>query len=124
VRKEKEEQKVKKILIIDDEEMIVDVMKVILEDLGHQVTGFHKSREGEKAAIENDYDLILVDIRMPEKNGAEVTRSILKAKPEARILIITAYPADPLVESALNAGAMALMKKPFDMGKILNFLKD
>jgi DNA-binding NtrC family response regulator len=114
----------KKILVIDDEEMIVDVMKVILEDLGHQVTGFHNSQEGEKAAIENDYDLILVDVRMPEKNGAEVTRSILKVKPEARILIITAYPTDPLAESALNAGAVALVKKPFDMGKIIDFLKD
>ncbi len=113
----------KKILVIDDEEMIVDVLKVILEDLGHQVSGFQNSQEGEKAAIANDYDLILVDVRIPEKNGVEVTQSILKAKPEARILIITAYPTDPLAESALNEGAMALVKKPFDVGKILDFLK-
>jgi len=114
----------KKILVIDDEAMIVDVMKVILEDLGHQVTGFHKSREGEKAAIENDYDLILVDVRMPEKNGAEITESILKAKPESKILIITAHPADPLAKRALDAGAKALVKKPFEIAKILDFLKD
>lgn len=113
----------KNILVIDDEKMLVDLMKIILEDLGHQVTGFHNSREGEKAAIENDYDLILVDVRMPEKNGAEVTRSILKAKPEARILVVTAYPTDPIAESALKAGAISLVKKPFDVGKILCFLK-
>jgi CheY-like chemotaxis protein len=118
-----EERKMKKILVIDDEEMIVDVMKLILEDLGHQVTGFHKSREGQKEAIENDYDLILVDLRMPERNGAEVTQSILEARPEARILIITAHPTDPLAEQALNAGAVALLKKPFEVGKILDFLK-
>ena len=114
----------KKILVIDDEEMICDLMKVILENMDHQVTTFNKSLEGEKSAIENDYDLILMDLRMPEKNGAELTRDILKAKPEARILIITAYPTDPLAESALNEGAVALMKKPFDMGKILDFLKE
>jgi len=113
----------KKILVIDDEEMMVDVMKVILEDLGHQVTGFHKSQEGEKEAIDNEYDLILVDLRMPDRNGAEVTQSILEARPDARILIITAYPTDPLAKEALDAGALALLKKPFEVGKILDFLK-
>ena len=114
----------KKILVIDDEAMIVDVMKVILEDMGYQVTGFHNSQEGETDALENDYDLILVDVRMPEKNGAEVTESILKAKPESKILIITAHPTDPLAKRALDAGAKALLKKPFEVAKILDFLKD
>ena len=114
----------KKILVIDDEEMIGDLMKVILENMGHQVTTFHKSQEGEKSAIENDYDLILMDLRMPDKNGAELTRDILKAKPEVRILIITAFPSDPLAVRALDYGALALMKKPFDMGKIIDFLKE
>lgn len=113
----------KKILVIDDEAMIIDVMKVILEDMGYSVTGFQDSREGEKEAIENDYDLIVVDIRMPEKNGAEVTKSILKVKPESKILIITAYPTDPLAKQALDAGALSLLKKPFEVGKIIDFLK-
>jgi len=38
-------------------------------------------------------------------------------------LIITAYPTDPMVEQALNAGAMALLKKPFEVGRILDFPK-
>ena len=113
----------KRILIIDDEEMMVDVMKVILEEMGHQVTGITQSHAGEKEAIESDYDLILLDVRMPEKNGAEVAQTILEAKPEARILIITGYPTDPLAERALNAGAVGLVKKPFDVGKIIYFLK-
>lgn len=118
-----EEGLMKKILVIDDEAMIIDVIKVILEDMGYSVTGFQNSREGEKEAIENDYDLIVVDIRMPEKNGAEVTESILKAKPESKILIITAYPTDPLAKQALDAGALSLLKKPFEVGKIIDFLK-
>lgn len=113
----------KKILVIDDEKMIVDAMQVILEDMGYRVNGFQNSQEGEKDALENDYDLILVDLRMPEKNGAEVTESILKEKPNARILIITGHPTDPLAGRALDAGAMALVKKPFEIAKILDFLK-
>ncbi len=113
----------KKILVIDDEKMIVDAMQVILEDMGYRVMGFQNSQEGEKDALENDYDLILVDLRMPEKNGAEVTESILKEKPNAKILMITAHPTDPLARRALDAGAMALIKKPFELAKILDFLK-
>ena len=114
----------KNILVIDDEEMIVDALKVILEDLGHRVTGISESPIGEREALNHDYDLILVDLRMPGKNGAEVSENILKAKPSAKILIITAHPADPLAERALSAGAVGLVKKPFDMGKILEYLKD
>ena len=51
----------RKILVIDDEAMVLDAMKVILEDMGYQVKGFQSSHAGEKEALENDYDLILVD---------------------------------------------------------------
>jgi len=114
----------KRILIIDDEELIVRLMKDILEDLGHRVEGFTDPLKGEKSAIENNYDLILVDLHMPGKSGSDVIWEILKAKPEAKILLITSFPRDPLAESALNAGAVALMKKPFDIAKIITFLED
>ena len=114
----------KRILVIDDEAMIADVIKVILEDMGYSVTGFQSSREGEKEAIEGDYDLIMIDLRMPDKNGAEVTESIMKARPDAKVLIITAYPTDPLAKQALDAGASSLLKKPFEVAKVLDFLKE
>ena len=113
----------KKVLVIDDEKMMLDAIKTILEEMGHQVECFSRSADGEKSALENDYDLILTDLRMPEKNGAEVTESVLKEKPHAKILVITAHPNDPLAKRALDAGAKGLVKKPFDIGKILEFLK-
>ena len=114
----------KKVLVIDDEEMMLDAIKTILEEMGHRVECFSSSADGEKTALENDFDLILTDIRMPEKNGAEITETVLKAKPNARVLVITAHPHDPLAKRALDAGAKGLVKKPFDIGKILEFLKD
>lgn len=114
----------KKVLVIDDQQTMLDAIKTILEEMGHQIACFSISAEGEKAALENDFDLILTDIRMPEKNGAELTESILTKKPAAKILVITAHPHDPLTKRALDAGARGLVKKPFDIGKILEFLKD
>ena len=55
-------------------------------------------------------------------NGAEVTEAVLARKPGARILVITAYPNDPLAERAIKAGAVGLLKKPFEIAKILDFL--
>jgi DNA-binding response OmpR family regulator len=102
--------------------MILEAIATILEDMGHRVDGFTKSLEGEKAALSTDYDLILMDLRMPEKDGAAVTESILAARPEAKVLIITGNPTDPLAKRALDAGAKGLLKKPFEIGKVLDHL--
>lgn len=112
----------KRILAIDDESMILDAVKLILEDMGHEVHAYSHSAEGEAAALAEDFDLILLDLRMPEKNGAQLSESIMKAKPHAKILLITAYPTDPLAAQALRAGAHALLKKPFEIAKIVDFL--
>ena len=113
----------KKILVIDDEEMNLNVLKLILEDMGYSVNTQQDPFVGEEDAIKNEYDLIVTDLRMPKKNGAEVTENILKEKPDARILILTAYPTDPLVRKALDAGALSLLRKPFEISKILDFLE-
>ncbi|MBN2051399.1 MAG: response regulator [Spirochaetales bacterium] len=112
----------KKILAIDDEVPILEALETILEDMGHSVTTFSNSLEGEQAALKDDFDLILIDMRMPEKNGVEVIKAILKEKPNARILVITAFPGDSLAKQSLDAGAKGLVKKPFEIGKILQFL--
>jgi DNA-binding response OmpR family regulator len=112
----------KQILVIDDDRMVLEAITTILEDMGHCVTGFTDSLEGEKAALSAEYDLILMDLRLPVKDGAAVTKSILSARPEAKVLIITGHPTDPLVKQALDAGARGILKKPFEIGKVLDHL--
>lgn len=114
----------KSILAIDDETMILDAMKIIFEEMGFEVTVCSDSRAGIAEALRKDHDLIVVDIRMPALNGAEVTEEIRRGRPDARILIVTAFPSDPLVQRALDAGAFALLKKPFEIAKVLDFLKE
>jgi len=113
----------KKILVIDDEEMVLNALKVILEDMGYELSIYQNPIDGEEEAKNNDYDLIILDLRMPERNGADITESIIKVKPEARILILTGYATDPLAKKALEGGAISLLKKPFEIAKILDFLK-
>lgn len=113
----------KKILVIDDEQMILNAIKVILEDMGYEVATFQDSSEGAEEAKKKDFDLIIVDLRMPGKTGDVITREIIDKKPDAKILILTGYPMDPLAKKALEAGAVSLVKKPFEIGKLLDFLK-
>ena len=114
----------KTILVIDDEEMILDAVKVIMEDMGYDVTTYADPLEGQRAALEKDFDLILCDLRMPDRNGAEVTETILSKKKDAKILVITAYTTDQLAKRALDAGAVGMLKKPFEIAKIVSFLND
>ena len=112
----------KSILVIDDETMILDAIKIIFEDMGYTVETTPDPNHGTEEAIAKDFDLILTDVRMPGKNGAEVTEAVMARKPTARILVITAYPNDPLAERAIKAGAVGLLKKPFEIAKILDYL--
>ena len=114
----------KHLLVIDDETMILDAIKIIFEDLGHSVVTFSDPVAGVEEASRGIYDLILVDIRMPGMNGAEVTRRVRAVKPDARVLIVTAFPYDPLVVKAREAGAFALLKKPFEIAAVLDLLKE
>lgn len=114
----------KRVLIIDDEVVVLEALTLILEDLGYEIVKCADSREGLLRALEAHFDLILCDLRMPEKNGAEVTREVMSKKPEAKILTITAFPSDPLAAQALANGAIGLVKKPFEVAKILEYLKD
>jgi DNA-binding NtrC family response regulator len=113
----------KRILVIDDEEIVLNTIKLILDDMGYEVITHQDPLKGVDEAIQNHFDLIITDLRMPQKNGSEITEEVLNVKPDARILILTAHPTDPLAKKALEAGALSLTKKPFEIGKILDFLK-
>lgn len=113
-----------RILIIDDEATVVEVLKVILGDLGYVVEGYTDPCAGEQAAISGDYDLILTDLRMPGRNGAEIVKTIRESKPNAKVLVITAIPNDSLAERAMHFGAVGLVRKPFEIAKILSYLED
>jgi DNA-binding NtrC family response regulator len=113
----------KKILVIDDESMNLDAMRIVLEDMGLSVCTCSDPVQGTDKALAEDFDLVLTDIRMPGRNGAEVVETLLAMKPGARVLVISAYSSDPLVERALKAGALGFLQKPFEIAKILDYLK-
>lgn len=112
----------RKILIIDDTVMLVGAIDLMMTELGYQVDGVSDSLMGERQALQEDYDLIAVDLKMPYKNGAEIVESIIKNKPEARVVVMTGYPDDPMVDRSLKAGALAMIPKPFKVSCLVDYL--
>ncbi len=113
----------KTVLVIDDELLILDALSVVLRDMGQTVVTCSDPVAAADIAEKGNYDLIVCDLRMPGKNGAEVTEEILRRNPSARVLIATAFPGDPLAARALSAGALGLLKKPFEIFKIIEYLE-
>ncbi|MBI9098627.1 MAG: response regulator [Spirochaetaceae bacterium] len=113
----------KSILIVDDDELMIESIKIMLEKFSVSVTGYTDPFAGSDIAIRQKFDLILLDLKMPGLNGAEISIQILKARPDARILMLTSYPMDPLIQKAINAGVLGVVKKPFEIGKILKYLE-
>ncbi len=112
------------VLLVDDESMVVDVLQTMLTSYGHEVVSTTEPEEAAGIIAERSFDLYLFDLRMPEPSGAELAETVLGESPEAKVLIMTAYPGDPLAARAMRAGAAALVRKPFEIGKILSFLEE
>ena len=113
----------KRILVIDDEEYILDVFKATLEDEGHVVDTAGNGAEGLGYLIKQDYDLIFLDLKMPGIDGAETLREMRKVNRKLPIVIVTGFPDSDLMEKAVQHGPLAILNKPFDDADIINAVK-
>jgi excisionase family DNA binding protein len=110
----------KGILVIDDDEFILSVFKETLEEEGHTVITADNGQKGLAHVMEQDFDLIFLDLKMPGADGAEILRNIRAVKENLPVIIITGYPDSEIMENAIKQGPIGLMKKPFDNADILN----
>ncbi len=103
-----------KALVVDDDEIVCTLLSDILTKQGHQVTTHTSPRLGILAARSQAFDVVLLDIKMPELDGLEVLRAIRPVLPKATFVMITASAHDERVGEALSAGAGLCLLKPFD----------
>jgi CheY-like chemotaxis protein len=106
----------KKILVVDDEKDIVDVAKAFLESRSYEVSTASNGNEAIAKASFQKPDLILLDILMPGKNGFEVTRALKKDPATSGIPIVISSVLTGAKDrrEALEAGAVAILAKPFE----------
>ncbi len=108
-----------RILVVDDEEHIRRVLELMLRQQGHQVATAGGGREAlEKFAAET-FDLVILDLRMPDLDGLAVLGRIRAAEPDQTVVMITAYASVETALGAMKQGAFDYIGKPFKEEEIL-----
>jgi DNA-binding response OmpR family regulator len=108
-----------KVLVIDDEQIVLNSVKRILGQAGFDVEATLSGRQGLEWALNKTYDVVLTDIRMPDIGGMIVLRDIKRAKPEVPVMIITGYANVQSAVQAMKLGAADYVEKPFTPDQLL-----
>ncbi len=111
------------VLIVDDNKSLCRVLSYILNQIGYATTIASDGLEAIKMAAETPFDIILMDIRMPHMNGVEAFKEIKKLRPDAAVVMMTAYSVEELVQEALEEGAFGIVYKPLDTEKIVTLIE-
>ena len=106
------------ILVIDDDPVIGKLFTSSLEDSNNEVTTTLSSLEALDLISKRHFDLIFLDLMMPELDGSEILRHIRQTNSNVPVVIITGYPDSNLMNRAMEYGHFAVIKKPFDSGQI------
>ena len=108
----------KKILICDDELGVRESLNLILENI--YALDFASSGDEAIQKIEkNQYDGLLLDIKMPQKNGLETLEEIRKISSDIKVIIITGYQSVETATKAVQLGAFDYITKPFDSSEVI-----
>jgi DNA-binding NtrC family response regulator len=102
------------ILVIDDEEPILDSLRLNLTQSGYSCTTAHNGQEGIALFENGDFDLVLCDLQLPDMSGTDVTRRLRELRESIEVIIISGYGSVANAVEATKAGAFHFVEKPFE----------
>ena len=108
-----------KILVIDDEKSIRNSLKDVLEYEKYKIEEAEDGMQGLSMIQNNNYDLILCDIKMPKMDGIDVLEMALEKKPESLFVMISGHGTIETAVEALKKGAYDFLEKPIDLNRLL-----
>ena len=112
-----------KILIIDDEDVICKGCKQILEKNGFEVDYAQNGIIGLAKLHDKAYDIVLIDLMMPQIKGMDVLESIRKYNPDIIKIIITGFATEKVITEALQKGAYDYLAKPFSANELRDIVQ-
>jgi len=102
-----------KILVIDDEPVICDGCRLVLNEKGHAVDTCSTGREGVQAVESGDYELLLLDLKLPDADGMELLQQFHEHTPRLAVIVMTGYSSVQNAVAAMKQGAADYLPKPF-----------
>ena len=110
------------ILIVDDHPGMRMTLKDILEAEEYSVEIVSSGKEAIDRCKQKNFDVILMDVRMPDLNGVEAYRQIKNFSEGTRVIMMSAYSMEDLKKTAIQEGAIAFLQKPLDIEKVLKII--
>ncbi|MDY6971475.1 MAG: response regulator, partial [Thermodesulfobacteriota bacterium] len=107
------------ILIIDDEGAICKGCRMVLSGENHLIDIRMSGRAGLDAILRGQYDVVLLDLKLPDLSGMEILRSVRKEKPGVYIIVMTGYSSVQNAVDAMKSGAFDYLAKPFSDDELL-----
>ena len=107
-----------KILVVDDEQSIRTMLRAVLSKEGYDVSEAADGASALKAVEDQDFDLVLMDIRMTDMDGIETMREMKKISPSIPVVMMTAYASVKTAVEALKTGAYDYLTKPLDIDEL------
>lgn len=109
-----------RILIVDDEENICQVLSTLLKSQGHETVPLQNGQEAIDKISAEDFDLLLSDIRMHPVNGMQILEHAGKVKPAMPVVMLTAYSSLETAATSLKLGAFDYLPKPFKVNELMD----
>jgi DNA-binding response OmpR family regulator len=112
---------VRRILLVDDDDSVRTSIGNVLEMEGYAVVAAHDGHHAVELAAQEEFDLVLLDLNMPRKNGWDTFEELTREHPLLPVVVITARPNQ--LFTAVGAGAGALVEKPMDIPTLLQTIR-
>src|SRR5215469_7134593 len=107
------------ILVVDDESEIREGLEILLKGEGYGVASAETGESGLAKLEEHPYDLLLLDVSLPDRNGLDMLKEIRRRDPDLSIVLITAYGSIDMARAAFKNGAMDYITKPWSNDELL-----
>lgn len=109
-------------LVVDDDRTMVRTLTDVLRLKGWYVACAYDGVEAVQAAKDETFDVVIMDVRMPMMDGVSAFKAMKKARPDTRVVLMTAYAAQELIAEAERGGVLRVMPKPVDVASLLSLL--
>ncbi len=113
-----------RILVVDDDQDFAESLADIFEDLGHEVELAFDGETAVERFQAEQFDLTFMDLKLPGINGIESFSAIQRLHPAAKVIMMSGYGVEPVLQQALEQGALAILPKPIDMNRVMAVLDE
>lgn len=111
-------------LVVDDDRSMVKTLSDILALKGWQVHPAYSGEMAIRAATQEPFDVVLMDVKMPGIDGVDAFKAIKRARPDIRVILMTAYAAPERVAEAEREGVVRVLSKPVDVAELFQLLTE